>query len=53
MKLIIMANTVEYILGVHPEYFGEIHVNHKHTSSGIDYFVVAEDYFDDGVTNPY
>lgn len=51
---IIMANTVQFILSIAPNYFGNIPVEGKITSSGIEYFVVKEEIpYDDGVTNPY
>ena len=53
MKTIIMATTAQYILSISQNYFGDIHVLPHTTSSGVDYFVVNEEYFDDGVENPY
>ena len=48
-----MATTVQYILSIAPNYFGDTKVEKKSTSSGIDYFLVIEEYYDDGVENPY
>ena len=53
MKTIIMATTVQYILSIAPNYFGETRVEGRHSSSGIEYFVVIDDYYDDGIVNPY
>jgi len=53
MKRIIMASTVQYILSVSPNYFGDMRVEGKTSSNGIDYFILLDDYYDDGITNPY